>query len=393
MFCCNRGELDVTFDRRGENQLSLLPIVALLQAHIPTVAHPVVTDIFKPLGTPAELAKTAALLVNYVCLGIFIVVAGLIAYAIFRYRQKPGEDVHQEPAQVYGSNQIEIAWTIIPILIVFVLTGVTARIIAATQDAKLPKSAIKVTVVGHQWWWEYRYPDLGIVTADEMHIPVSDGSESNAVDITEQSVDVDHSFWVPELTGKTDVLPNRDNHMWLDAHKPGTYLGNCTEYCGTQHANMLIRVIAQPKAEFDKWVANQQKLAVGANGYGTGAANTSASAGGVHLQNVSMGAGAEAELGGVPISRLTEDKRVFESLSCVNCHTVKGTPAIGKFGPDLTHLASRSTIASGMISNTAADLRAWVDDPQTVKPGCLMPSMKLTDKQLDQVVEYLQSLK
>lgn len=376
--------------------MSLLPIVAFLQAHVPDVTQPDITDIFKPLGTPAELDKTAALLVNYVCLGIFIVVGALIAYAIVRYRQKPGQDVHQEPAQVYGSNQIEIAWTIIPILIIFVLTGVTARIIGATQDAKLPKSAIKVTVVGHQWWWEYRYPDLGIVTADEMHIPVSDNSEANAVDITEQSVDVDHSFWVPELTGKTDVLPNRDNHMWLDAHKPGLYLGNCTEYCGTQHANMLIRVVAESKADFDKWVANQQKLAVGANGYGAAAAASSAQAGsasGVHLQNVSMHGAAPAELGNVPIPRLAEDKRVFESLACVNCHNIKGTPAIGKFGPDLTHLASRTTIASGMIPNNAADLRAWIDDPQTVKPGCLMPSMKLTDKQLDQVVEYLQSLK
>lgn len=383
--------------------MSLLPIVALLQAHVPTVAHPVVTDIFKPLGTPAELAKNAALLVLWICLGIFVVVAGLIAYAIFKYRRKATDDVHQEPAQVYGSNQIEIAWTIIPLLIVFVLTGVTARIISATQDAKLPKSAVKVTVIGHQWWWEYRYPDLGIVTADELHIPVAEGSEANAVAITEQSVDVDHSFWVPELTGKTDVLPNRDNHMWLDAHKPGLYLGNCTEYCGTQHANMLIRVVAESKADFDKWVANQQKMAVGANGYGEAAPNTEAGtqAGGAHFQNASLttsGTGAEANgsgamIGNVPVARMTEDKRVFESLACVNCHTVKGTPAIGKFGPDLTHLASRDTIASGMIPNNAGDLRAWVDDPQTVKPGCLMPSMKLTDKQLDQVVEYLQSLK
>ncbi len=374
--------------------MSLLAIAAFLQVHVPA-AQPAITDIFKPSGTPAELAKTSALLVLYICLGIFIVVGGLIAYAILRYRRKPGDDAHQEPAQVYGSNQIEIAWTIIPLLIVFVLTGVTARIISATQDAKLPKTALRVTVVGHQWWWEYKYPDLGIVTADEMHIPVSDRSEANAVAITEQSVDVDHSFWVPELTGKTDVLPNRDNHMWLDAHKPGLYLGNCTEYCGTQHANMLIRVIAQPKAEFDKWVANQQKLAVGAHGYGEMAANQEpgGTARGARLQNASLNQGGDTVTGNTPVAQLTEDKRVFESLACVNCHNVKGTPAIGKFGPDLTHLASRTMIASGMIPNTAADLRAWVDDPQTVKPGCLMPSMKLTDKQLDQVVEYLQSLK
>jgi cytochrome c oxidase subunit 2 len=321
-------------------------------------------------------------------------VGGLIAYAIYRYRRDPNDNTHQEPAQVYGSNQIEIAWTVIPILIVFTLTGVTTRIIAASQDAKLPKTALKVTVIGHQWWWEYRYPDLGIVTANELHIPVSDRSESHAVYITEQSVDVAHSFWVPQLSGKTDVIPNRDNHLWIDAHQPGVYLGNCTEYCGTQHANMLIRVIAQPKAEFDKWVANEQRAAVGSGGQNAEEpASQAAALGSPPVQTASLNTSAQQPAGNGAGSKLVEDKLVFESLACINCHTVKGTPAVGKFGPDLTHLASRSTIASGIVPNTTSDLRAWVDDPQTVKPGCLMPSMKLTDKQLDQVVEYLQSLK
>lgn len=372
----------------------MLAILALLQAQVPSVGLHNTTDIFKPLGTQAELDKAAALLVCYVCLGIFLVVGGLIAYAIFRYRRDPNDNTHQEPAQVYGSNQIEIAWTVIPILIVFTLTGVTARIIAASQDAKLPKTALKVTVIGHQWWWEYRYPDLGIVTANELHIPVSDRSERNAVYITEQSVDVAHSFWVPQLSGKTDVIPNRDNHLWIDAHQPGVYLGNCTEYCGTQHANMLIRVIAQPKAEFDKWVENEQRAAVGSGGVNAEEAAAQARASGAPaLENASLNTNAQQPGGHGAGTKLVQDKLVFESLACVNCHTIKGTPAIGKFGPDLTHLASRSTIAAGMIPNTTADLRAWIDDPQTVKPGCLMPSMKLTDKQLDQVVEYLQSLK
>jgi cytochrome c oxidase subunit 2 len=323
-----------------------------------------------------------------------LVVGGLIAYAIYRYRRDPNDNTHQEPAQVYGSNQIEIAWTVIPLLIVFTLTGVTARIIAASQDAKLPKTALKVTVIGHQWWWEYRYPDLGIVTANELHIPVSDRSEAHAVYITEQSVDVAHSFWVPQLSGKTDVIPNRDNHLWIDAHQPGVYLGNCTEYCGTQHANMLIRVIAQPKAEFDKWVENERRAAVGSGGENAEQPAAQAGApGAAMVENASLNTTGQQPGSNGGSSKLVQDKLVFESLACVNCHTIKGTPAIGKFGPDLTHLASRSTIGSGVVPNTTADLRAWVDDPQTVKPGCLMPSMKLTDKQLDQVVEYLQSLK
>ncbi len=165
-----------------------------------------------------------------------------------------------------------------------------------------------------------------------------------------------HSFWVPQLAGKTDLIPNRTNYTWIDPREPGVYVGNCAEYCGTQHANMLLRVIAQTPADFGNWMAEQQKPAE-------------------------------------DNAQLSEAKAAFGSLACVNCHTIKGTPAVGKFGPDLTHLMSRQTLAAGVLTNTTQNLREWVNDPQQAKPGCLMPSMKLTDKELDQVVSYLQSLK
>jgi cytochrome c oxidase subunit II len=329
--------------------------LALLQGPKPALPEHRITNIFKPLATPAGSEFDIALFTIALTGAIFVVVAGLIIYTMVRFRRQADDKEHQEPAQVYGSNQIEVAWTVIPILIVFVLIGVTARVIASVQNASPPPSTLKVTLIGHQWWWEVRYPDFGIVTANEIHVPVSHAGAHTATYLRLESVDVIHSFWVPQLSGKTDLIPNRDNFLWIDPGQPGIYLGNCAEYCGTQHANMLLRVIAQDEGEFKKWAAEQQRPAQ-----------------------------SNAQLG--------EGRAAFESLSCVNCHTVKGTPAVGKFGPDLTHLMSRQTIGAGVLPNTAADLRAWVNDPQQAKPGCFMPSMKLTRGELDQVVAYLQGL-
>ena len=304
-----------------------------------------VGNIFKPLATPAEAVYHLSILTLAICGVIFAVVAGLIAYAIIRFRDRGGSE-GAEPAQVYGSNQIEIAWTVIPILIVFVLVMSTARVTSAIQDHRPPADALKVTVIGHQWWWEFRYPELGVITANELHVPVS-----KVTLLRLESADVAHSFWVPQLSGKTDVIPNRTNSMWIDPRKLGIYLGNCAEYCGTQHANMLLRVVAESQQDFDKWIAGQKLHAVGAT---------------------------QAE--------------VFLSLSCINCHTVNGTAATGKFGPDLTHLMSRKTLASGAIPNDPEHLRSWIKDPQQIKSGNLMPDMQLSEKELDQVVAYLSSL-
>jgi len=237
-----------------------------------------------------------------------------------------------------------------------VLILVTSRAIADIQNRKPPTSAVQATVIGHQWWWEIRYPELGIVTANELHVPASDGRGSRPTFLKLQSADVAHSFWVPLLAGKTDLIPNRENLMWIEPTKPGTYLGNCAEYCGTQHARMLIRVVVHPPDEFERWAREQQQSA---------SVETSAAAG----------------------------RKVFFANSCVNCHTIGGTSAQGKFGPDLTHLMSRETLAAGAAPNTKDNLRLWVRDPQKIKVGCLMPNMQLTDEEVDQVVAYLQTLK
>ena len=314
-----------------------------------------VTNIFKPLSTPAESVYQAALLTMAVCAVIFLIVGGLLAYTTIRFRRRAADD-GLEPPQIYGSNQIELAWTVLPVLIVFVLILVTSRTIADVQNKPAAPDSLKVTVVGHQWWWEIRYPDLGIVTANEIHVPVSDAAKPRQTFLRLESADVAHSFWVPQLAGKTDLIPNRVNRMWIEPKQVGTYLGNCAEYCGTQHARMLLRVIVHEPDDFARWAAAQQQ---------NGAEDPQVKAG----------------------------RDVFFSTSCVNCHTISGTSARGRFGPDLTHLMSRDTLASGAAPNTPEKLRAWVRDPQTIKDGSLMPNMQLTEQELDQLVSYLLTLK
>ena len=297
------------------------------------------------------------MLVLSVTSGIFLVVGGLLLYALLRYRHRPNDvNAAQEAAQIYGSNQIELSWTVIPILIVVMLFLATARVILATEDAPKPASALDVTVIGHQFWWEYRYPKLGIVTANELHIPVSDPKHPTPTYLTMSSADTDHSFWVPRLAGKTDLIPNQVNTMWIDPNNSGLYLGQCAQYCGVQHAKMLIRIYADSPADFAAWVAHQQELAV---------ENPSAA----------------------------EGREIFQHNACISCHAVAGTVATGRFGPDLTHIASRDTIASGSVPNTAENLRAFVDNPASFKPGALMPPMHLNDHDLDAVTAYLITLK
>jgi cytochrome c oxidase subunit 2 len=330
-------------------------LIALLQTNISGLPEHRVANIFRPLASPGASEKEIALLTFAITGAIFVVVAGLIVYTMWRFRRKPGDDEHQEPPQVYGSNQIEVAWTVIPILIVFVLIGVSARVIASVENASPPPTTAKVTLVGHQWWWEVDYPQFNVRTANEIHVPVSRNG-NHATYLTLESVDVIHSFWAPQLAGKMDLIPNRQNFTWIDPSEPGVYFGNCAEYCGTQHANMLLRVIAQEPDDFKLWAATEAKPAV---------------------DDPSVASG----------------KATYQSLSCINCHTIRGTNSKGEFGPDLTHLMARATIGAGVLTNTPEHLRAWVNDPQAIKPGCLMPSMNLTDRELNQVVAYLETLR
>jgi cytochrome c oxidase subunit II len=310
-------------------------------------------SIFKPESTPAESVFQLSLFVVAICAVIFIVVFFLIAYAGMKFRLR--RDDGSEPAQVYGSNRVELAWTVIPVLIVVVLFLATARVIHAVQDAQKVPGTVLVTAVGHQFWWEFRYPELGVAVANELHVPVSDPSHRTPTFLTLLSADTDHSFWVPRLAGKTDLIPNRVNQMWIEPHQTGVYVGQCAQYCGTQHAKMLLRVYVDSRQQFENWIHDQAQQAR-------------------------------------QVDAVREGRHIFESTACINCHTISGTVASGRFGPDLTHLMSRETIAAGAATNTHENLRAWIQDPDSIKPGSLMPAMKLDEKDLEALTAYLETL-
>lgn len=307
------------------------------------------TNIFAPASTPARSIFGLSMFVLVITGVIFVVVGSLLTYAVVKFRKRKDGD-NGEPAQVYGSNQVEIAWTVIPVIIVVVLFMATARVIANVQKGA-PANAIHVTVIGHQFWWEYRYPGLKVVTANELHVPAGIPTELQLL-----SADTDHSFWVPRLAGKTDLIPNHPNVMWIDPQAPGLYLGQCAQYCGTQHAKMLLRVYVQPRSQFDQWIQQQSQPALSSDA-------------------------------------AAEGRHIFEATACVNCHTVTGTSAQGRFGPDLTHLMSRETIAAGIAANTHENLRSWIQDPSRFKTGSLMPAMGLNEHDLNAITAYLETLR
>jgi cytochrome c oxidase subunit 2 len=312
------------------------------------------TNIFAPASTPAQWILDLSVFVLEVTGAVFVVVFSLLVYSLVKYRKKTTDG--REPAQVYGSSQLELAWTVIPVLIVVVLFLASARVIASIQNAVRPPDAIEVTVIGHQFWWEYRYPKLGVVTANELHIPVSDPTHPTPTFLTLLSADTDHSFWVPRLAGKTDLIPNHPNSTWVDPHETGLFLGQCAQYCGTQHALMLLRVYVDTREDFDRWIQQQRQPA-----------------------RVS--------------SAVSEGQKIFEHTACINCHTVAGTVANGRFGPDLTHLMSRQTIASGAAKNSLGNLISWIYNPELTKPGSKMPSMGLSVQQSAAVAAYLATLR
>ena len=287
--------------------------------------------------------------VLYVCLAIFLLVAGLVTYAGWKFRARPGE---ADPEQVFGSTKWEMVYVIPPTILLAVIFGFMLHVMH-TSDPPAQASGDDIVIVGHQWWWEVRYPKLGFITANEIHIPTGKN-----VQFGFESADVIHDFWVPELGRKIDLIPGRHAKIWLAADHPGTYLGTCAEFCGKEHAWMRIRVIADDPAAFAAWSATEQAQAAAPNG--------------------------TAEQRG---------HEYFTGMPCANCHTISGTSARGRIGPDLTHLASRETLAAGRLRNTPDQLSAWLHDPDAFKPGSHMPNLRLTDEQRGDIVQYLETLK
>ncbi|UUO06961.1 cytochrome c oxidase subunit II [Blastopirellula sp. J2-11] len=332
------------------------PLALALVALSPLLLAAQTPEMFDPASPDATEIRELFYLVLAITTLIFVLVGGALAYFIYRFRDPPGAPRDDsEPPQVYGSQPIEIAWTLAPTLIVLVLSLVVIRSVIAMRSEPPTEGTLRVRAVGHQWWWEFEYPEFGFTTANELVIPTSDADAPTPVYLQLESADVIHSFWVPKLAGKTDLVPAKTNRMRLEANSAGIYEGRCAEYCGTQHAKMLLRVTAVSPAEFEKWVAEQQRSAVVA---------------------ASVDAG----------------RQIFMDQACANCHTIRGEPAIGKFGPDLTHLMSRHTIASGVLENNRTNLADWLTNPDQAKPGSRMPNMRLSPTEVKQLVDYLMTL-
>lgn len=284
-------------------------------------------------------------LVLALSLVVFLVVAVPLVVALVRYRARPGDDA--EPPQIHGNTRLEVTWTSAAALLIGALF-VMAYLTMSQVDAA-PADAPRVDVIGHQWWWELRYRDQSVVTANELHLPVG-----QQVVLELASADVVHSFWVPRFGWKRDAVPGKVNELPIRVDQAGTFPGVCTEYCGTQHAWMQLRVVAEPREQFDAWVRGQQATAT------------------------AQGRGLE----------------VFLANTCASCHFVGGTAAGARVGPDLTHLGSRSTLGAGVLDNNPENLRHWIQSPQDVKPGVRMPNFtQLSDADLDALTQYLGSLK
>lgn len=275
---------------------------------------------------------------------VFFIVEGLLVFTIIKFRQKPG----RKAAQFHGNTKAEVILTLLPALI---LAGIAVPTVKTIFDlAQEPGDAIPITVTGKQFWWEYEYTDHGFLTANELHIPVG-----RPIRLTLLGTDVIHSFWVPRLAGKQDIVPGRINTLTLEADEPGIYLGQCTEFCGLSHANMRVTVYAHPMDEWLQWVTDQKKPA--------------------------------------QVDLASEGAKAFFEGTCVNCHAIGGTDASARSGPDLTHFATRDTFAGALFKNNTANLRRWLANPPGVKPGALMPDYGLSSQEIDALIAFLQSLK
>jgi cytochrome c oxidase subunit 2 len=360
---------------------------------------------------------------------VFILIEGALIYIMIRYRRR-GSD--ERPPQTHGNVIIEVIWTLIPAFILLFIAIPTVRTVFTTQ-AKVAAGALEIDVIGHQWWWEFKYPEYGITTANEIYLPVG-----RTVNFKLNSNDVIHSFWIPQLGGKRDVVTNRTNYIWLtpdSTMQPSVWNGFCAEYCGASHAKMRFRVFTVKPDQFASWVAHQRGPAVFGAKASTGAAGTADTVRAPVPNTVSLASTGTLPPGYIypreqlpdyarPHTPIPSDvtftkgltgnavrgQQVYSSAACIGCHTIAGNPmSVGNIGPNLTHFGSRSTIGAGSFPNSPAYLALWIKNARAMKPGILMPTLGkneydpqlktrvttggLDDQQIADIVAYLSSLK
>ncbi len=279
--------------------------------------------------------------------GLFLLIVGLLVYSMVRYRARPGAP---EPAQVTGNRNLEIGFISLAVILIgiaFVFS--VGSMVTLAQPAPSP---LRLVIIGHQWWWEYRYPDLGVVTANELHIPTD-----VPMRVEVESADVQHDFWLPQFGRMIDAYPGRTNVLNVTVNTPGPLEGTCNQFCGAQHAWMRITGVAETPAQFNAWVAQQKATPP------------------------------------PPSGALARGQQIFLTNTCVSCHSIAGTSAQGVVGPNLTHVGSRQTIGTGVVPNSPQQLAAWIKDPQAIKPGVHMPAYTIPDQDIQAIADYLYSLK
>jgi cytochrome c oxidase subunit 2 len=355
--------------RRALGWVAVLAIVALVGC---AKDYPQTTLL--PRGDFARLADDLFSKTWHYALLVFIVVEGVLVYAMWHFRARPGGAL---PEQTHGNTTLEIVWTIIPAAILALIAVPTVRTIFQ-MAAPTGGDALQVEVIGHQWWWEFRYPGLKIVTANELHVPVG-----QTVNLQMTTADVIHSFWVPQFAAKRDVFPNRQNNLWFKAEVAGNFSGQCAEFCGVQHGRMGYRIISESPEEFQGWAARMQ---VGSPLNNAGVASDS------QLVAVARAAGDSTPM---LDSVLAKGKAAFMAGGCIGCHAMAGTPTAGitvLTGPNLSHVGSRTYIVAGMMKNTDENLARWLRNPQGVKEGSLMRLPRpLTDDEVGTLVAYLRA--
>ena len=307
-----------------------------------------------PVGTPfnpisPQERDIANLFIAILIIGglVFLLVTVLVLSIAVRYRHRGQEG---EPFQEFGRRPLEIAWTVVPVVLLIVILGFTVSTMVAVSPSAGGQTP-DVIITGYQWWWGVQYPAAGVVTANEVHLPAGKRTLLQL-----EAGDVIHDFWVPQLGRKMDMIPGKTNWLWVEPTQPGTYLGACAEYCGAEHAWMRIRVIVQSQADFDAWQRQQAQ---------SPPPPTAGDAG--------------------------QGARLFQQLTCASCHAIGGTPASAAVAPNLTHYGSRQTLGAGVLDNTPENLAAWLRDPQAVKPQAHMPNLQLTDAQIRDLVAYLEA--
>jgi cytochrome c oxidase subunit 2 len=354
----------------------------------------------------------------YAGIAVFVLVETALIFAVFKFRQRPG---NTKAVQTHGNTTLEITWTFIPAVILAFIAVPTVQTIFRTQAAA-PADALQVEVIGHQWWWEFRYPQYNVVTANELYLPVG-----RTVNFSLKTNDVLHSFWIPQLNGKRDLISNHVNHLWFTPDSIGAYNGFCAEFCGASHANMRFKAFAVSKEQFADYIAHQQTGPVfpapvdtthpapAKGGKGViaaapmapvpAAANAATTTTGTWPLDklpvwIVPATPLPAVLGDTMPGDAARGAAIFKTAPCIACHTVKGVSP-GVIGPNLTHIGSRTTIASGLYPNDHAHLVAWIKDAPMMKPGSAMmalgagftPAGGLTDQQIADIAAYLSALK